>query len=152
MSLAVVGGLVGMGVWGWMLGQRPSWNVAYVPARPAELRGFNRVDDRLARFVSHAELQHALVLVNGCPHWECYGSVFWRNSPDLAGEVVYARRPSEGGELVKLLAAFPDRLVYVADYSAQSLTTYGTDAPPGTGLEPGAEAPLASDVLAEVNK
>lgn len=150
LSMSCLAGLVVFGVYAWLFGQRGNWDVTYVPANPGELRGFNRVDNRLDQLADAAGVDHGLVLVNGCLHWECYGTVFWRNSPQLDGNVVYARRP-EGDDLDELLAAFPDRRVYVADYGAPYLLPYGSEGQQGSRyVMPDVQAPLASDLIALV--
>jgi hypothetical protein len=99
-----------------------------VPEKASALRGFNGIDGKLSDLVDDAELENALVVVEQCPHWQCYGSVFWKNEPSLDGDVVYAR----DGRAEALFAAFPERLVYAAGANPAYLTPYGTE--PGTPL------------------
>jgi hypothetical protein len=120
-----------------------------MPARPQELRGFNRVDGRLGELAEAARLNHALVLVNGCVQWECYGTVFWRNSSTLDGDIVYAKRLDDSAQFDQLLAAFPDRSVYVANYNAGYLLPYGMEGKQGSRrVMPEVKAPMASELRA----
>ena len=69
------------------------------------------------------------MLVQGdCGGWQCYGSVFWLNNPDLDGDVVYARDlPDRRAELFR---AYPDRFVYYAYYGKPAyLSIYGSSSP-----------------------
>jgi 4-amino-4-deoxy-L-arabinose transferase-like glycosyltransferase len=138
---AAVLALVGSSIYTWLLGHQRSWVDEFIPERASAIEGFNRVDDRLVDLVEEADLENALVLVQAdCNGWQCYGSVFWLNSPYLDGDVVFARNiPERQGELFE---AYPDRLVYVAEYSpVASLAPFG-NTPPREG-EP---APRASDI------
>lgn len=141
-TYGVVLALVGGSVYGWLLSRETAWSARFVPARSVELQGFNFIDDRLVRLVREADLHNALVLVEYCPHWWCYGNVFWMNSPDLDGEVVFARNiPRRYAELFR---AYPDRRVYVATYTRPSLSPYAL---PG---KPPDEAPLAREIAASL--
>jgi hypothetical protein len=86
------------------------------------MEGFLGVDNRIHDLAQEQGISNALVLVEACPGYTgfgCYGSVFWRNTPDLDGDIVYAR------DIVALraeiIAAFPGRDVYVAKYTQPSL-------------------------------
>ena len=138
---ALIAALVGGGVYGWLLGNDVSWQADFVPNQATGLEGFNGVDDRLVKLVNDADLDNALVLVEGdCPNWQCYGSVFWLNSPALDGDVVFARDLEE--YRAELLQAFPDRAVYAAKYNSLSLLPYGTT-PSLSGMGEAEELPLA---------
>ncbi len=108
-------------VYSWLLGQDPSWRADHVPEKASALRRFNGIDSGLTELVNHADLRNALVVVEQCPHWQCYGSVFWMNEPSLDGDVVFARDSNAAA----LFAAFPDRLVYAAGASPPYLVAYG---------------------------
>ncbi|MGB2695731.1 MAG: hypothetical protein WBD55_11185, partial [Dehalococcoidia bacterium] len=141
-SYGLVLALVGGSIYGWLLSQETSWAVRFVPARSIELQGFNYIDERLVDLVDEADLHNALVLVEVCPNWWCYGNVFWMNSPDLDGNVVYARNIPR--YQAALFRKYPDRRVYIATYTVPSLTPYEL---PGrrTGDE---EAPRAREITA----
>ncbi|HEY8173652.1 MAG TPA: glycosyltransferase family 39 protein, partial [Dehalococcoidia bacterium] len=98
----------------WLYGSGRDWSVGFMPNRANELRGFNGIDNVLVSRVHAAGLDDALVLMNKCPYWQCYGNVFWLNSPALDGNVVYALDdPATNGELFEM---FPGRRVYRATY------------------------------------
>lgn len=136
------------GVYGWTFQQRTPWSVIHVPANSSELRGFNDIDDRMVRMLDEAQLENALVLVETCPHWQCYGSAFWLNTPTLDGDVVLARDLPEHNDA--LFAAFPDRRVFVASFDDRYIVPYGLDltagAPPGPPDQ--SKAPLARTLIA----
>ncbi len=140
----VVGGFVvvfaGLAVAGWLFGKQDGWQADFVPDRATDLRGFNDADDRLLKLVDEADIHHALVLVEQCPHWQCYGTVFWRNSPELDGDIVYAVNLPE--RRAELFARYPDRAVYEATYSTPSLRVFG-GGPVPTGED---EPPRGSDI------
>lgn len=123
---------VGAALAGWLFGKQDGWVADFVPDRAIALKGFNDADDRLLKLVDDADLKNALVLVEACPHWQCYGTVFWKNSPDLDGNIVYARDIPE--RLADVLALYPGREVYRATYTSPGLTRYertpGDDEPP----------------------
>jgi hypothetical protein len=118
----LVAALIGSALYSWLLGRHVSWHDDFVPARAVELKGFNGIDDRLMRRVDEQDVRHALVLVNDCPEWQCIGSVFWRNDPDLKGDVVYARKLDN--RLASLLRLYADRAIYIADYRQGTLQPY----------------------------
>ena len=122
---SLIAALVGGGVYGWLLGNHVSWQADFVPNQATSLQDFNGVDDRLVQLVDDADLDNALVLVEGnCPNWQCYGSVFWLNSPTLDGDVVFVRDREE--YRAEILQAYPDRAVYTATYNSLSLVPFGT--------------------------
>ena len=145
-TYGLMAALVGTSVYGWLLSNNDSWDALFVPDRATSLRGFNFVDDRLVKLVNEADLENALVLVEVCPNWWCFGNVFWMNSPTLDGNVVFAEDlEARRGELFQ---AYPDRTVYVAKYTSPSLLPFGAPGPLfGTGgaqeLPP---APIARDI------
>jgi len=116
----VVVGLLGASLWWWWAppdNPRPVENG--VPTNVRSLQGFNMVDPRLVEAVQQADLHEAVVLVADCGGWWCYGSVFWLNDPLLEGDVVYAH--DGPGLRPALLAAYPDRTFYLADWKDRSL-------------------------------
>ncbi len=119
--------LVGAALAGWLFGRQEGWVADFVPDRAVALKGFNGADDRLLTLVDDADLDNALVLVEPCPHWQCYGTVFWRNSPDLDGNVVYARNLDESR--ADVLRLYPDRAVYEGTYTTPGLTPYEGERP-----------------------
>lgn len=113
------------GVRGWLFGTDIAWDVDAVPDRASKLRGFNGADDRLLARTDQADLRNAIVLVELCGNWQCYGSVFWKNSPDLDSDVLYLRNvPNHYSEIFQKYAG---RSVYVATYLPPSLVPFGTD-------------------------
>lgn len=136
---AVVLALVGSSLYGWLLGRHSGWNADFVPDRATDLQSFNDIDDRLISLVDEADLDNALVLVEGtCPHWQCFGNVFWMNSPGLDGDVVFAR--DLPNRYADLFSAYPDRRVYVATFSSASLVPFGSNG----------DAPKADEVANEL--
>ena len=127
--------LVMFSAWGWMLENRTAWpEITFVPRKISELEGFNFTDRRLLDRADELELENALVLVEGpradegrCAQWWCYGSVFWTNSPELDGNIVWAERQNNSDDLA-LLAEYEDRQLYVAAYSSGTIrpVTSGT--------------------------
>jgi hypothetical protein len=145
---ALVAALCGAAVWGWLLGRHPSWKVEYVPETAQAMRNFNGIDDRLQRIAERQRLDNALVLVTPCPHWQCYGNVFWRNSPSLDGRIVWAKDVPEAN--ADVMRTFPDREVWIANYNAPFIVPWGTTV---TGaslpvIAPGTRAPRAREILA----
>jgi 4-amino-4-deoxy-L-arabinose transferase-like glycosyltransferase len=128
-AYAIVLALCGYSVYAWLLGQDVSWKADFVPEKASALRGFNGINGGLTELVDDAHLKNALVVVEQCPNWQCYGTVFWQNEPSLDGDVVFARDTNASA----LFAAFPDRLVYAAGANPPYLAPYGTA--PGTPLE-----------------
>jgi hypothetical protein len=150
---AFVAALVVWGAYRWLRGDGGLWRVDAMPTHAQELKSFNAVDDRFAGVVDAAHLHHALVLMRGCPNWQCYGGVFWTNSPTLDGNIVYSRDVE--GEERTVLAAFPDRQVYIGDWNARTLFPYGAQpvepvapppapTPPSGSVTPEATASVAA--------
>lgn len=138
---ALVAALVGSAISSWVLSRHIAWDADFVPERAVRLQGFNGADDRLIKLIAESDLDNALVMVADCPVWQCYGTVFWLNSPTLDGKLVIARDvPVRRAELLR---AYPDRRVYVAAYEPPSLVPFGAgpDAVPGRP-----EGPLARDI------
>lgn len=116
-----VAGLIAFSAYGWMLGKRDAWSgVPSVPQKMSMLEGFNHADRRLLERADELGLKNALVLVEDCPQWWCYGSVFWANSPDLDGDIVWAERSSPALDSF-LIDSFEDRALYLADYDAGAI-------------------------------
>lgn len=125
-SLLVYSGvlaLVGLSAYSWILGQRDAWrgpSLVFVPSNIAALEGFNGSDNRLLRLADEEGLANALVFVENCGPWQCFGSVFWMNSPDLDTDIVWAEAQGTTDDLA-VLEAFADRSVYWADYYGRTL-------------------------------
>jgi hypothetical protein len=123
-AYAVVAALLAYSVHGWMLGKHEAWPyIEFVPRTISELEDFNSANPGLLEAADHQHLHDALVLVRDCPHWWCYGTVFWKNSPDLNGDIVYARDlgPEKNAALIE---RFAGRSVYIADYGARTIEPY----------------------------
>jgi 4-amino-4-deoxy-L-arabinose transferase-like glycosyltransferase len=117
-----IGVLVAYSVWAWLLGAHPTWTADFVPAKAADMGTYFGIDDRIPQMVEDQDIHDALVLVQPCGSFDCYGSVFWRNDPGLDGDIVYANDSPERRDAI--IAAFPGRSVYVADYNARTLLAY----------------------------
>jgi hypothetical protein len=140
----VVAALVGSSVWGWMLGNHPTWRADFVPESGTAMNGYFGMDDRVARLVDDQDLHNALVLVEDCPNFICYGSVFWRNDPNLDGDIVYARDVPALRD--QIIAAYPGRAVYQALYNSPQLRPYRPGSPlPG---RPTPAVPTATETAA----
>ena len=117
---AFVAYLVVAGTGGWLFGWNKTWLEADVPQVQAELadvRDFFDIDDRLVKLGRELDLENALVLVQPCGFFQslaCYGTVFLENSVAFDGDVVWARYIT--GRNAEIVAAFPGRAVYVADW------------------------------------
>ncbi|MDZ4278760.1 MAG: hypothetical protein U1B78_06450 [Dehalococcoidia bacterium] len=117
----LVAGLIAFSAYGWMLGRRDAWTgIAFVPEKISALEGFNFTDRRLLDAADDLDLENALVLVEDCPHWWCYGSVLWTNSPELDGDVVWAERQGDENDIA-LLEYYEGRTLYVANYNTGSI-------------------------------
>lgn len=143
LSYALALALVGASIYGWLLSQHSGWQARFAPDQAVDLQGFNFIDNRLVRLVDDADLDDALVLVEACPNWWCYGNVFWMNAPTLDGDVVFARNIE--ARHAELFRAYPDRKVYVATYTRPSLRPYaGRVSLDGSRTS---SAPLAKDII-----
>src|SRR5262249_6846534 len=113
----------------WLIGPEQAWGADFVPANASALRDFNGVHhDQMKKVVGQAHLPaNSLVLVDDCPNWQCYGSLFWLNTPQLDGNVVYARLTGQKDDLAQVLAAFPDRFVYEADYDRKTIKPFAPE-------------------------
>jgi 4-amino-4-deoxy-L-arabinose transferase-like glycosyltransferase len=126
-----VGVLVAYSLWAWLLGAHPTWTADFVPTKAADMSTYFQIDDRIPRMVEEHDVHNALVLVQPCRGFNCFGSVFWRNAPGLDGDIVYASDDPEHRDAV--IEAFPGRSVYVADYNARTLLPYvAAESTPGT--------------------
>lgn len=136
---AFVALLTGSSVWGWALSQRPTWRADFVPNTAQAMCCVLGVDDRVPQLVEQQHLHNALVLVEPCTNFVCYGSVFWRNTPTLDGDVVYVK--DIVAQRAAIVAAFPGRSVYIAKYTTPSLQPYRPGERPQL---PGAPTPTAT--------
>jgi hypothetical protein len=135
-AYAVVAALLAYSVHGWMLGKHEAWPyIEFVPRTVSELEDFNSANPGLLEAADSQDLHNALVLVGDCPHWWCYGTVFWTNSPDLDGDIVYARDlgPEKNAALI---ASYAGRSVYIADYGQATIEPYGEHAQAGPSPTP----------------
>lgn len=141
-SYAFVAALIGGSVWGWTLGRRPGWRADFVPPAQGATCCVLGLDDRIAKLAAEQRLSNALVLVQPCATFVCYGSVFWRNNPTLDGDIVYAK----DGEDVRqqLIAAYPGRSVYLATYDPPTLRPFDPNAPPAPPARPRRPTPPVS--------
>jgi hypothetical protein len=114
--LGVMTGLIVLSASGWMLQLRDGWSgLPFTPTNIAGLRGFNFSDDRLLDRADDMHLHDALVLVQQCSGWWCFGSEFWTNSPKLDNDVVWAEQ-QENPDDIDLLKHYPNRRLYLANY------------------------------------
>lgn len=119
--LGLVAMLIAFSAYGWMFGARDAWSgLPAVPQRMSLLEGFNFADRRLLDEADEMDIKNALILVEDCTHWWCYGSVFWTNSPDLDGDIVWAERSPFDSFL---LEAFKGRDLFLADYGSGVIRT-----------------------------
>lgn len=126
--VSLVAGLVAFSSWGWMLEKRDLWPpIEFTPRQISELEGFNFTDTRLIDRADDLDLKNALILVEPCSQWWCYGSVFWLNNVDLDGNVVWARRLGDQNDLT-LLEHYRGRNLYSADYDSGTIRPTTEDA------------------------
>ena len=117
----LVAGLMASSAHGWMLEQRNLWSrIEFMPQRISMLEGFNFTDRRLLDKADDMDLENALVFVERCRQWWCYGSVFWTNDIDLDGDIVWARQTQTDTDLV-VIDAFPGRDLYLASYDNRTI-------------------------------
>ena len=116
--------LIAFSVYGWLFGQRETWSgsgvTSFTPSNASQLEGFNFTDRRLPDRADEIDLDNALILVENCPHWWCYGSVFWLNSPSLDGNVVWAELQGNEDDF-EILDIYEDRKLYVANYGSNTI-------------------------------
>jgi len=130
---AVVLALVGSSVYTWLLGRKTTWRADFVPPTLTATCCALGLDDRIAELAERQQLHNALVLVKPCETFICYGSVFWRNTPNLDGDIVWARDvPAKRAEI---LALYPGRAAYLATYDPPTLVPLAPSsvAPVGAG-------------------
>ncbi len=126
-TFILVAGLIAFSAYGWMLGRHDAWSgIDFVPQEMSMLEGFNSTDGRLLDRAAEMNIENALILVEDCVPWWCYGSVFWTNSPDLDNDVVWARRLGTPDDLI-LVDRFEGRNLYLADYEAGTITAVTRD-------------------------
>ena len=134
-AFACVAGLALWGSYDWTAGDGGDWTIDHMPSKASQLKGFNGVTDALVQTMDDADLDNALVLVEPCSAWQCYGTVFWTNEPTLDGNIVYARNLPHRNPA--LFAAFPDRKVYRATYINPAVVAWSSDFPvPGEEVVP----------------
>jgi hypothetical protein len=75
----------------------------------------NRIDE--------IDPDNALVMMEACTSWQCYGVQFDRNSPDLDGDVIYVKNiPAQNQSVFDL---YPDRQVYYGSYPQALVAPFG---------------------------
>jgi hypothetical protein len=131
------------GAHNWLIGDGRGWTSDFVPPNADALKGFNGTDDRIIRSLDAADIDEALVLVDPCNQWWCYGSVVWRNSISLDTDLVFANNIPERNP--DLFVLYPDKPVYTADYFGSTLKRYGDDELV-TSPETAEDAPRAGDI------
>ncbi len=125
--LGVVTALIAFSASGWMLQTRQAWaGIPFTPAKISELEDFNFSDDRLLTIADDMDIHNALVFVKKCTGWWCYGSEFWTNSPNLDNDVVWAEQQGTRAD-VELIAHYPDRNLYLADYNERTIRPVTAD-------------------------
>lgn len=148
LSYGVVALLVVTGTRDWLVGDGGDWDVAEVPRNAKEMRNFNGIDDSLVRKLRDQKLEHALVLLKDCPSWQCYGNVAWMNSPWLNTDILVARDLEDRN--ADLFDAFPDRLVFRAEYNPYSGSENRSKLEPYASVPDSAtvsnSAPLAAEI------
>ncbi|MGH7484422.1 MAG: hypothetical protein ACREMY_02315, partial [bacterium] len=142
---AFISVLVASSISGWLLSRQTSYHSDFVPPNAVSLQKFNQMDDRLVKLIEDAHLKNALILVEPCTIWICYGSVFDLNSPGLDGDIVIAKDLPE--RRAELFAAYPERRVYLASYQDLFLAPYGVTPMPKSTPLAGATAPAAKDIV-----
>jgi len=126
-TYCIVAGLVAFSLYSWLLGQRNAWGDeeigvhTFTPESAADLEGFNFTDDRLLEEAVKRDIHNALIFVDYCPQWWCYGSVFWTNSPELDTDIVWAERQESEDDLV-LLEIYGDREIYEASFARRTIS------------------------------
>ena len=119
---------------GWLFGWNDSWSdyeAHLVPNTAAAVAPVFEVDNRLDLLARKTKLDNALVLVKPCGFFagvHCYGTVFLRNNLEFDGNVVWARFiPERNAEII---AAFPGRDVYIANWDGKASLDLYQAAPP----------------------
>ncbi|MGA2286452.1 MAG: glycosyltransferase family 39 protein [Dehalococcoidia bacterium] len=132
---AVLGVLLAVSVHGWMLGKHYDiMRNDFMPRTISELKGFNGADGRLLQAADDMNIHNALILVAPCNNWQCYGTVFWKNSPDFNGDIIWAKDVPEM-RYAATLDKYAGRKIYLADYGADTIVPY--EPPPLYNMPPG---------------
>jgi 4-amino-4-deoxy-L-arabinose transferase-like glycosyltransferase len=116
---AFVLALVGSSIYTWLLGRKTTWRADFVPPTLTATCCALELDDRIAQLAERQQLHNALVLVKPCETFVCYGSVFWRNTPTLDGDIVWAKDVPE--KRAEIVALYPGRATYLATYDPPTL-------------------------------
>ena len=118
-------------VWGtsaWIFGLNKNWTELDVPQVQNNLTEVGFIyafDDRLLKLEEQLKPKNALILVKACGRYNgfgCYNTVFDRNSVNFDGNVVWAQYDEKTNAAV--VAAFPGRTVYVANFDESSIIKY----------------------------
>ena len=132
---AALGVLLAISVHGWMLGKHfDIERTDFMPRTISELKGFNGADGRLLQAADKMHIHNALILVAPCGNWQCYGTVFWKNSPDFNGDIIWAKDVPEM-RYAATLDKYAGRKIYLADYGAGTIIPY--EPPPAYDFPPG---------------
>lgn len=95
----------------------PSQNPNYFsPLKLKDLKGFNFVDNRIFEIIEKQKIHNAVIFIKDCNYnWWCYGSVFFRNSPRLNTDLVYAKDLGDEKNRI-LINYFKNKSFYKIDY------------------------------------
>ncbi len=88
----------------------------FSPLSLIKLKGFNFTDSRISKKIEKQNIHNAVIFVKDCSgNWWCYGSVFWRNNPQLNSDIIYAK--DLGEEKNNMLGRYyPSRFLYIIYY------------------------------------
>jgi hypothetical protein len=131
------------GSYQWLFGDGADWRVDLMPAKASDLKGFNGANDLFLKRIDEVDPENALVMMETCSSWQCYGVQFDRNSPDLDGDVIFVKNIPVQNQAVFDL--YPDRQVYYGAYGQSVLVPFGATigSPDAQNIE---DAPLARTV------
>ena len=121
--------LVAASALGWVLSSESRVEILPIPPSAAYKAHHPLLDDRLIEDAERLQITNALVVVRPCFGIlrNCYLSVFLENNLGLDGDIVWV---SDVGELnQEVVALYPCRSLYVADYDARTITRTGTTPP-----------------------
>jgi hypothetical protein len=125
--------LIADGTGGWLFGWNKNWVSADVPEVQSDVNDLHDIwglNNRLLNLAAEMDIkENALVLVRPCAYsfHSCYDTVFNQNSVDFDGDVVWAHYVPELNE--RLIAAYPGRNVYVANWDPVFIVPYESEQP-----------------------
>ncbi len=112
----------------WLLPNTSRAVVYATPESARAMRGHRLHDDRLSLEANRQDIHDALIIVDECDfNRRCYLSVFLSNDVDLNGDIVWAY--GVGDDDARLLAEYPCRSLFYADYASSTITSAGTTGP-----------------------